>query len=161
MNAGLVLNLNLNLNLNRLRSFSSLPALTRALTTRWHVLQHHARSFGVLETWYCGAIRFLRFSCRLSAANYLEHAEIFRKALAEGHIHRSLGQRERQRPAAQVCSRKTNPLAESHIQPLRRQKTGASPAAIIHVSTPVFQQPGLALLHVDAIRLVQLVNCRP
>jgi len=56
----------------------------------------------LLKTRYCSAIRFFRFFCRLSAANHWEHTEIFRKALAEGHIHRSLGQRERQRPTAQV-----------------------------------------------------------
>jgi len=56
----------------------------------------------LLKSRYCSAIRFFRFSCRWSAANHLEHTGIFRKALAEGHIHRSLDQRERQRPTAQV-----------------------------------------------------------
>jgi len=58
---------------------------------------------GVLKTWCCIAIRFLQFSCRLSTVNQVELTGIFRNALAEGHIHRSLGQRERQRPTAQGC----------------------------------------------------------
>jgi len=45
----------------------------------------------VLKTWCCSAIRFFRFSCRLSTVNHVKSTRTFRNALAEGQIHRSPG----------------------------------------------------------------------
>jgi len=76
-------------------------------TVRNHALHPVERGGSGTGRWksrYHGTVCFFRISCCLFAANHLRHPEIFRKALAEGPIHRSLVQRERQRPAAQVSA---------------------------------------------------------
>jgi len=68
----------------------------------------------VLKTWYCSAMCFFRFFCRLSTINHVGLTGIIRNALAEGHI-----------------------------QLRDRQKTDAGPTALLRLSTPAFQHPRL------------------